>query len=90
MTTDSKQSAQQTGADIVVKTLEQNDVKWVFGIPGAKIDKVFNTLVDSSIQTVVCRHEQQQRIQRATLLWRWEELWPFPNGSNRFTRPWTR
>ena len=58
MTTDSKQSAQQTGADIVVKTLEQNDVKWVFGIPGAKIDKVFNTLVDSSIQTVVCRHEQ--------------------------------
>src|SRR6201988_1927604 len=58
MITDSKQSAQQTGADIVVKTLEQNDVKWVFGIPGAKIDKVFNTLLDSSIQTVVCRHEQ--------------------------------
>ena len=58
MTTDSKQSAQQTGADIVVKTLEQNDVKWVFGIPGAKIDKVFNTLVDSSIRTIVCRHEQ--------------------------------
>src|ERR1700750_462824 len=58
MTTDSKQSAQQTGADIVVKTLEQHDVKWVFGVPGAKIDKVFNTLVDSSIQTVVCRHEQ--------------------------------
>ena len=58
MTNDSKQNAQQTGADIVVKTLEQNDVKWVFGIPGAKIDKVFNTLVDSSIQTVVCRHEQ--------------------------------
>jgi acetolactate synthase-1/2/3 large subunit len=47
-----------TGADIVVKTLEQQNVKWVFGVPGAKIDKVFNTLVDSSIQTVVCRHEQ--------------------------------
>ena len=47
-----------TGADIVVETLEQQGVKWVFGIPGAKIDKVFNTLVDSSIQTVVCRHEQ--------------------------------
>jgi acetolactate synthase-1/2/3 large subunit len=47
-----------TGADIVVKTLEQRDVKWVFGVPGAKIDKVFDTLVDSSIQTVVCRHEQ--------------------------------
>jgi acetolactate synthase-1/2/3 large subunit len=51
-------SDQQTGADIVVKTLEQHEVKWVFGVPGAKIDKVFNTLVDSSLQTVVCRHEQ--------------------------------
>jgi acetolactate synthase I/II/III large subunit len=58
MSTDKKQSQQQTGADIVVKTLEQHDVQWVFGVPGAKIDKVFNTLVDSSIQTVVCRHEQ--------------------------------
>src|SRR6202047_3247071 len=47
-----------TGADIVVKTLEQQGVKWVFGIPGAKIDKVFDRLLDSSIQTVVCRHEQ--------------------------------
>jgi acetolactate synthase-1/2/3 large subunit len=57
MSTEKKQST-QTGADIVVRTLEQHEVKWVFGIPGAKIDKVFNSLVDSSIQTVVCRHEQ--------------------------------
>src|SRR5258708_4189787 len=47
-----------TGADIVVKTLEGHGTKFVFGVPGAKIDKVFDTLVDSSIQTVVCRHEQ--------------------------------
>src|ERR1700735_1525992 len=47
-----------TGADIVVKTLEQRGVKWIFGIPGAKIDKVFDTLADSKIKTVVCRHEQ--------------------------------
>jgi acetolactate synthase-1/2/3 large subunit len=58
MSTEKKQSKQLTGADVVVQTLEQHDVKWVFGVPGAKIDKVFNTLVDSSIQTVVCRHEQ--------------------------------
>ena len=58
MSNEKKQNDQPTGADIVVKTLEQHDVKWVFGVPGAKIDKVFNTLVDSSIQTVVCRHEQ--------------------------------
>jgi acetolactate synthase-1/2/3 large subunit len=58
MSNEKNPGAQQTGADIVVKTLEQQNVKWVFGIPGAKIDKVFNTLADSSIQTVVCRHEQ--------------------------------
>jgi acetolactate synthase I/II/III large subunit len=55
---DKKTKAPLTGADIVVKTLEQRGVKWAFGIPGAKIDKVFNTLEDSSIQTIVCRHEQ--------------------------------
>ena len=33
-------------------------MQYVFGIPGAKIDKVFNTLEDSSIETIVCRHEQ--------------------------------
>jgi acetolactate synthase I/II/III large subunit len=58
MSNEVKQNSLPTGADIVVKTLEQHDVKWVFGVPGAKIDKVFDTLVDSSIQTVVCRHEQ--------------------------------
>ena len=58
MSTEQRPNEQFTGADIVVKTLELQKVKWVFGVPGAKIDKVFNTLVDSSIQTVVCRHEQ--------------------------------
>jgi len=48
----------KTGAQIVVESLERQGVQYVFGIPGAKIDKVFDTLVSSSIQTVVCRHEQ--------------------------------
>ena len=48
----------KTGAEVVVEALERRDVRWVFGVPGAKIDGVFNALVDSSIQTVVCRHEQ--------------------------------
>src|SRR6201981_2008712 len=47
-----------TGADIVIETLEAHGVKHVFGVPGAKIDKVFDRLRDSSIKTVVCRHEQ--------------------------------
>ena len=48
----------QTGAALLVKSLEAQGVEYVFGIPGAKIDKVFDTLVDSKIKTVVCRHEQ--------------------------------
>jgi acetolactate synthase I/II/III large subunit len=48
----------KSGADIVVQTLEQRGVEYVFGVPGAKIDKVFDTLLDSKIKTVVCRHEQ--------------------------------
>jgi acetolactate synthase-1/2/3 large subunit len=47
-----------TGAELLVKNLEIQGVKYIFGIPGAKIDKVFDTLLDSSITTVVCRHEQ--------------------------------
>jgi acetolactate synthase-1/2/3 large subunit len=53
-----KQNEHLSGADIVVKTLEAHKVKWVFGIPGAKIDKVFDALEGSSIKTIVCRHEQ--------------------------------
>jgi acetolactate synthase-1/2/3 large subunit len=48
----------ETGAETVVRALEARGTQFVFGIPGAKIDAVFNALVNSKIQTVVCRHEQ--------------------------------
>src|ERR1700723_867078 len=48
----------KTGAQVVVESLERHGVTHVFGIPGAKIDKVFDTLKSSSIETIVCRHEQ--------------------------------
>src|ERR1700721_671500 len=48
----------KTGADVIVETLEARGTKHVFGVSGAKIDKVFDRLLDSSIQTVLCRHEQ--------------------------------
>jgi acetolactate synthase-1/2/3 large subunit len=47
-----------TGAEVVVAALERQGVTHVWGIPGAKIDAVFDALVDSKIKTVVCRHEQ--------------------------------
>src|ERR1700735_1991430 len=55
---ENSKKTQQIGAELVVRTLEMHGVAHVFGVPGAKIDAVFNALVDSKIQTVVCRHEQ--------------------------------
>jgi len=58
MTTIATKASAQTGAELLVKNLEKQGVEYVFGIPGAKIDKVFDILSDSKIKTIVCRHEQ--------------------------------
>src|SRR5271165_5126534 len=58
MQTKNDERKPKSGADVVVQTLQQRGTKYVFGVPGAKIDKVFDLLLDSGIQTVVCRHEQ--------------------------------
>ena len=58
MSTPTTKPAPQTGAELLVKSLEAQGVEYIFGIPGAKVDKVFDTLVDSKIKTIVCRHEQ--------------------------------
>ncbi len=50
--------SEQSGAELVVKNLEAHGVDYVFGIPGAKVDRVFDALANSKIKTVVCRHEQ--------------------------------
>src|ERR1700739_479956 len=51
-------AATQSGSELLVKNLEAQGVEYIFGIPGAKIEKVFATLLDSKIQTVLCHHEQ--------------------------------
>lgn len=48
----------QSGAQLLIKSLETLKVKYFFGIPGAKIDAVFDAIQDSSIKLIVCRHEQ--------------------------------
>src|ERR1700678_1813573 len=55
---DTSKKTKQIGAELVVRALEAHGVTHIFGIPGAKIDSVFNALVDSKIKTIVCRHEQ--------------------------------
>ena len=45
------------GADIIVDSLINHEVDYVFGIPGAKIDRVFDTLEDKGPELIVTRHE---------------------------------
>ncbi|MGO2891793.1 acetolactate synthase AlsS [Enterococcus devriesei] len=46
------------GAEIIVRSLENHNVPFIFGIPGAKIDGVFDTLEDHGPQLILARHEQ--------------------------------
>ncbi|HEO2751709.1 TPA: acetolactate synthase AlsS [Streptococcus agalactiae] len=52
------ESHNQYGADLIVDSFINHDVKYVFGIPGAKIDRVFDTLEDKGPELIVARHEQ--------------------------------
>jgi acetolactate synthase-1/2/3 large subunit len=45
-------------AQRVVEALTSHGVEHVFGVPGAKIDAVFDVLADMGPRLVVCRHEQ--------------------------------
>ena len=47
-----------TGADAMVKCLEKEGVKVVFGYPGVAICPFYNSVLDSEIRTVLIRTEQ--------------------------------
>ena len=58
-----KMAEQQEVARIIVESIYNAGVKVVFGIPGAKIDAIFDTLSDHpEIKLVVCRHEQNAAV----------------------------
>lgn len=46
------------GADAIVKCLEAEDVQYVFGYPGVAICPFYNSILDSDIQTILIRTEQ--------------------------------
>lgn len=55
----------QQVARIVVESIHNAGVKVVFGIPGAKVDAIFDTLSDHpEVKLVVCRHEQNAAVSR--------------------------
>ena len=49
---------QLTGAQALIKSLEQEGVETVFGLPGGAILPVYDPLIDSTIRHILVRHEQ--------------------------------
>ncbi|MDE3223086.1 MAG: acetolactate synthase large subunit [Acidobacteriota bacterium] len=49
---------QLTGAQALIKSLEQEGVEVIFGLPGGAILPVYDPIIDSSIRHVLVRHEQ--------------------------------
>lgn len=48
----------RNGAELLVQCLEKQGVQYIFGIPGAKIDTIFDVLADHGPRLILCRHEQ--------------------------------
>ena len=49
---------QQTAAELLIRSLVHQNVKYIFGIPGGKIMPTFDALHDEGPRLIVCRHEQ--------------------------------
>jgi acetolactate synthase I/II/III large subunit len=54
-------------AQRVVETLAAYGIRFIFGVPGAKIDAVFDALADGGPQLIVCRHEQNAAFMAAAV-----------------------
>ena len=54
-------------AERVVESLKAYGVKWIFGVPGAKIDPVYDALVDDGPEVIVVRHEQNAAFMAAAV-----------------------
>jgi acetolactate synthase I/II/III large subunit len=54
-------------AQRVVETLSAYGIRFIFGVPGAKIDAVFDALADGGPQLIVCRHEQNAAFMAAAV-----------------------
>jgi len=48
----------RTGAEVLVDTIHQQGVEYIFGYPGGAAIPIFDALVDSPIKLILTRHEQ--------------------------------
>ena len=58
---------QQTAGRLLIRSLMQQNVKYIFGIPGGKIMPTFDVLRDEGPQLIVCRHEQNAAFMAAAV-----------------------
>jgi acetolactate synthase-1/2/3 large subunit len=54
-------------AQRVVETLTAYGIQYIFGVPGAKIDAVYDALADGGPRLIVCRHEQNAAFMAAAV-----------------------
>ena len=60
--------SEDTVAQIIVNSLYNAGVRYVFGVPGAKIDAIFDCLMDHpEIKVIVARHEQNAAFMAAAV-----------------------
>jgi acetolactate synthase I/II/III large subunit len=59
--------SKQTAGRLLVRSLVQQEVKHIFGIPGGKILPTFDVLRDEGPQLIVCRHEQNAAFMAAAV-----------------------
>jgi acetolactate synthase-1/2/3 large subunit len=48
----------RTGAEVLIRCLEQEGVEYIFGLSGGAAMPIFDALVDSKIKLILVRHEQ--------------------------------
>ncbi|HSP75138.1 MAG TPA: acetolactate synthase AlsS, partial [Cryobacterium sp.] len=60
-------AASTRSAERVVECLKAYGVQWVFGVPGAKIDPVYDALIDDGPEVIVVRHEQNAAFMAAAV-----------------------
>jgi acetolactate synthase I/II/III large subunit len=57
----------QNAAQLLIRSLTEQGVKHIFGIPGGKIMPTFDVLDDMGPQLIVCRHEQNAAFMAAAV-----------------------
>jgi acetolactate synthase I/II/III large subunit len=50
-----------------VETLSAYGIQYIFGVPGAKIDPIYDALLDGGPELIVCRHEQNAAFMAAAV-----------------------